>query len=822
MSRAMRLRLLQNVVLPGIVSLAGIAGSAAAQERTYKLDIPAESLSKALRDFGQATHQQLVFTDDLTVGKAAPPLKGNYSAKSALDLLLKDSGLSVEKTPTGALVLHKASSNQAATSIGEVVVTANKRAEILRNVAMSMSVVSGTDLARNQILDLEDLQASVPGLAIQGGGPGGGERIIIRGLNSGGDGANVTTVVDDVPLSYSLAETDGGNLASDFDTYDLNRIEVLKGPQGTLYGADAEGGLIKYVTNPPDPNAYHLGMEAGEENVAHGGLGGDVKGYANIPLMNGTAAIRASGYYESMPGWISDPVTGQNRDNAGHRYGGRFSALWRPIPNLSIRATAFLQERNADGVDAVSVYGNSNPSNRFGFVNGYNYYQYNADITRNRLNFYSLDIDYDLHWASLQSITSYGSQHEFFDQDSPTLAGTKGAGTSAFQQQINALGKFNQEFRISSNPGDQLFRHDLDWQFGVFYTHEISTYDQNINLVSSQGAVTPGYFLDAVLPMNFNEEAIYGDLTYHFTRKFDVEVGGRFSSDGSHSQVAENGSEVGGKYIVLPYIKTSDTSGTFSFAPRYHLTDDILAYVRIASGFRPGGPELPVAGEPAVVPTKYGADSTINYEAGVKSQFFDGKVTIDLDGFYIDWSDIQVISTVKIASGANFSFTGNAGSAVSEGAEFNFGWRPVQGLRFGFAGAYTDAHLTQNAPGIGGLSGQALAYVPVLSTTLNGDYEWPSYGASRGFVGFDWSHIGDRYSNFGTNPANGHQEIPSYETVSARTGVRYGSYTFELYGKNLTDAKGITYFFPASSYGGKGEAYLIRPLTVGIRVSSSF
>jgi outer membrane receptor protein involved in Fe transport len=707
-----------------------------------------------------------------------------------------------------------------ASTIEEVVVTANKREETLHNVAMSVSVVSGAELARTQTLDLQDLEASVPGLSIEGGGPGGGERITLRGLNSGGDGANVTTVVDNVPLSYSLANTDGGVLASDFDTYDLERIEVLRGPQGTLYGADAEGGIVKYVTNPPDLTAYHFGIEAGADDIDHGGVGEDVKGYANIPLLNDTLAIRASGYYETLPGWIGNPLLNGTKDNLGRRFGGRFSALWRPISDLTIRGTAFLQERNAEDTDAVNVYGASKPGDSFGLVDGYNKYHYNGDPTRNRLSIFSLDANYNLHWATLESITSYGIQHESYFSDRTTSAGSFGPGTTSVTQQTNALNKFNQEVRLSSNPASTLFGRGFDWQFGVFYTHEVVTFDQDINLVTSAGAL-PGYLLDAVLPSTYHEVAGYGDLTYHFTPKFDVEIGGRVSADSSQSQIVVSGVFEGGGPFVFPQIRDSDTSGTFSFASRYHFTDDVLSYIRIASGFRPGGPELPVAGEPASVPLQYGPDSTLNYEIGLKADLFDKRVSLELTGFYITWKDIQIPAEIITANG-DFGVTGNGGSAASEGAEFNLGWRPITGLHLGFVGAYTDAHLTQNAPGIGGLAGQALAYVPKLSTTVSGDYEWPIHGDTKGFVGGSWSHIGSRYSDFSTNPTYGHKEIPSYETLSARLGIRKGAYTFEIYGKNLTDARGVTYYSPSPQYETYGTAYLIRPLTIGFRVASDF
>jgi outer membrane receptor protein involved in Fe transport len=720
----------------------------------------------------------------------------------------------------GAVTPPKTSSNQAAATLEEVVVTANKRAETLQNVAMSVSVVSGADLTKTQTLDLEDLEASVPGLSIEGGGPGGGERITLRGLNSGGDGANVTTVVDNVPLSYSLANTDGGVLASDFDTYDLNRVEVLRGPQGTLYGADAEGGIVKYVTNPPDPAAYHFGLEAGADDVDHGGAGEDIKGYANLPLFNGVAAIRASGYYESLPGWIGNPILGETKDNLGRRFGGRVSALWRPTSDLTIRGTVFLQDKNAEDIDAVSVYGASNPGNSFGLVDGYNNFHYNGDPTRNRLALYSLDIAYDAHWATLQSITSYGIQHESYLQDQTDLVGALGPGVTAVQQQTNALNKFNQEFRIASNPGNTVFDRGFEWQFGLFYTQEVVTYNQDINAVVYGNSIQ-GYLLNAVLPSTYQDLAGYGDLTYHFTPKLDVEIGGRLSEDSSHSQIVVSGIFAGGGPFQFPLIKDSDTSGTFSFATRYHFTDTTLGYIRIASGFRPGGPELPVAGEPASVPLRYGPDSTLNYEVGVKSELFDKRISLNLTGFYIDWHNIQIPVEIITADGA-FGVTGNGGSATSEGAEFNLGWKPIKGLHLALAGAYTDAHLTQDAPGLGGLSGQALAYVPKLSTTLSGDYEWPIYRDSQAFVGGSWSHIGSRYSDFSTDSLLGHAAIPSYETLSAHLGIRKGAYTFEVYGKNLTNSRGVTYYSPAPSYQNDGVAYLIRPMTIGLRVASDF
>ncbi len=217
-------------------------------------------------------------------------------------------------------VARAADKETEANQVSELVVTANKRSERLQDVAMSVSALKGEDLARNQTLDLQDLANQVPGLSLQQSG-GNFTKIILRGQNAGGDGASVATVMDDVPLSFSGANNDGALLSTDFETYDLERVEVLRGPQGTLYGATAEGGLIKYVTNKPNPNAFSAGLEAGVDDLAHGDVGGAGKGYLNIPLLNGTAAVRVSGFYESLPGWVDNKLLGASKVNDGYRDG---------------------------------------------------------------------------------------------------------------------------------------------------------------------------------------------------------------------------------------------------------------------------------------------------------------------------------------------------------------------------------------------------------------------------------------------------------------------------------------------------------------------
>ena len=220
MSHGMRRRLLQTAAFAGALSLAGFSGSALAQDRTFTFDIPPEGLSKALRDFGQATHQQLVFTDDLTEGKSAQAVRGAYSAETALAIILKGSGLSFERTPEGAVVLHAAhpmSTAMAAGEIAEVVVTANKRAEPLSKIGEGISVVTGAQLEKLNANTLEDYLGFIPGVEFTSYGRPGQDQISIRGIASQALGAAIATYVDGIPVGSASNEAQGASYTVDID-----------------------------------------------------------------------------------------------------------------------------------------------------------------------------------------------------------------------------------------------------------------------------------------------------------------------------------------------------------------------------------------------------------------------------------------------------------------------------------------------------------------------------------------------------------------------------------------------------------------------------
>jgi iron complex outermembrane receptor protein len=732
-------------------------------------------------------------------------------------------------------------------AVEEVVVTANKKSERLQDVAMSVSALTDAQLTRSRIIDLQDLQNQVPGLSLQQGGSASGvsTRLILRGLNTGNQGATVATIVDDVPFSISGAQGLGGLYATDIDSYDLNRIEVLKGPQGTLYGATAEGGLVKYVTNAPDPSGMHGGLELEGFDLAHGGAGGSVKGFLNLPLLDDKAALRIVGFEEYSPGWISDNLAGAKKTNDFDRSGGRFQFLWRPTADLQIKLGALIQNYRSDNNQDVQVNGNYMPTNPYALVNGYNFNTFLIQSNRSNVQIYSVDLQYDLRWAKFQSITAYGQNHYVFALDTPYYGNLFAPDTTLTQFGQYGVRKYSQEIRLSSEPDFNLFGRSVEWQVGGYFTHESAyglshyvtrDYPSGTAVDTPFSPMSPEIFYTDT-PSTFREFAGYADATVHFSRKLDLELGGRVFNETQTGDQVEGGALFGFPIQDLGSSHSSETSGTFSVAPRFHLTPDDMIYARIASGYRPGGPEPiipfgpPVCGSAAAagktcLPSQYGSDNTVNYELGFKGFALEKTVSMDIAAFYIDWSKVQ-INVIYPLNGAAYTITQNAGAARSYGVEWTLDWTPpVRGLDFTAVGAYTNATITQAAPGIYATAGDDLPYVSKVTSTVSVNYERPITDALTGFVGASWSYIGDRYSDFNFYTPESHSKIPAYDTFSVQLGVREKGITFEIYGKNLSDARGITSYSsgytPLGELGSPGQASLIRPRQIGALLSLAF
>jgi outer membrane receptor protein involved in Fe transport len=698
-----------------------------------------------------------------------------------------------------SILAFAGSAAAAANDIEEVVVTATKRTEELKNIPMSITVIGQAQLDRLNARSFEDFATTVPGLSVTEADPTHPD-LILRGINAGGDGSTVGTYIDETPFGSSNALSNGSITAPNLDTYDMARIEVLRGPQGTLYGASSEGGLLRFVTNAPDPSGFDDSFELGAFDLDRGGADGSARGMVNVPLSD-DLAIRGVGYYQRTPGYIDNLALGAKNTNHLVSDGGRLSLLYQPTSKLSIRLNAMVQKINAGDIDAEDVvltptsfypkYGDYNERRTANELDGVRYYLYNGTL------------DWDLDWATFTSSTSFGVFHDYSLLDDTAAFG---ADVQGFLHQ----GKFTQEFRLASDPGDGPF----EWLAGVYYTNETSSIFQGIVTGFHGPLIFPGATLQ--LDSNYNEIAGFANATYHISPAFEVGFGGRYSANSQHAF------EFSPALLPGPQ-RGSSSQGEFTWSAdaRYHLSDQTMFYARVATGFRPGGPNVIPIGAPKGVPPSYNADSLTDYELGVKSTWLDENLSFDADVYLINWKNIQLLETF-----ANTNVNGNGGTARSQGAEADITWTPVERLNLNLNGAYTDAYLTENTDLqiVGGRDGNPLPWSPKWSASLSGDYDFLPIGDWAPYVGATWHLIGTRYSDYIGSlfapPGVGSQyAIPSYNTLDLRAGVNWGKWSVEIYAKNLNDAKGITAF---SSSGGSvasdaaANVAVIQPRLIGI------
>ena len=730
------------------------------------------------------------------------------------------------------------------TSLQEIVVTAQKRSEKLHDVPMGVTAVSNEEIEKLRVTDFQDLQAMVPGLSVQQVQPG-LARITLRGENVGGVGSTVTVYVDDTPVGSSNALANGSIITGDFDTWDLKRVEVLRGPQGSLYGAGSEGGLLKYVTNAPDPTKEAAAFEVGYEDLAHGGSGPLAKAMLNMPIA-GSAALRLSGFATWIPGYVDDPQLNEDQVNRGFRAGGRASFLVNATDNFSIRLTAFGQNLRVDGTSNVDVVGAAGtplappPNQLQPTVGNYSQDRFINEPATFRYRVFSATLDWNLGWGDLTSVTSYGSGYQNLFEDVTSAPLQPGVtfgdlanlvATGAFpppetvglaETSVITMGKFTQEVRLASTGTGT-----VDWQLGAFFTREASTIRQTLPsfLIPSQALTPLPSFENADVGAVYREGAAFGQFTYHFSPQWDIALGGRWSENRQEADQS-----LGGLLVNPTQLSGGTSTGTdftYSIAPRWHITDNTLAYARVASGYRPGGPNVLPPGVPAGVATQYQADKTRNYELGTRTSFLDNRLSVDVAAFLINWDKIQLFEFVE-----NTGINANGGSAQSKGVEWTLGFIPLERLNLRLTGAYIDAHLTADAPAAGGTDGDQLPYAPKWSTSLDGSYTWHAAGDYDGFAGATWSYVGSSVSGFAASISvvNGaivttpdpRTELASYNTVNLRAGLDDARWRYELYVKNVGDKRGITSYANSGTPNFGGAVNYILPRTLGVTATLRF
>jgi iron complex outermembrane recepter protein len=717
-----------------------------------------------------------------------------------------------------------------ATGVSELVVTAEKRSERLQDVGASISVLTGNQLEQLHSTQLADWAPYVPGFNLGNAGAPGETFLSLDGIGPIGAASEVGVYVNETPIGSSSSFQGANGFSMDLMPYDLDRVEVLRGPQGTLYGASTMGGLIKYVLASPDLNQLSGRIGGDLFGVGNGnGPGGGARGEVNVPIIDGALGLRASIYHESTPGYIDNATTGQKGDNPLSQNGGRVALLWRPRSDVSVQLSATLQDTHADNQSFVAL-SQTTGQPLAGPLSNIN--ARNEPYTQ-QLQLYDATVKWDFHWANLTSVSSYQSFKNHTDEDLTNYIGVylgffggPGPGQADFFEHYR-LRKFTQEVRLAS-PTDQR----LEWMVGGYYTHESGENNEVFNAYDSTGAILPALnpLEFAYLPSTYEEYAIFGHVTYHFTRQFDITAGGRYAHNNQNFTEIEGGALLNPADPAAPVLnipgRSSEGVATYSVSPRFHITDDMLVYARIASGYQPGGPNviLPSSAPGPSLPSQFNSSRLTDYQVGLKSTFLDGRANVDLSAFYIDWSKIQVSVLVGAESAIE-----NAGAARSEGLDLNGTYSPIRGLVLGGSLAYTDAVLTSAVSSITAAKGARLPYVPLWSGSLTADYSRPIGGRWRAIAGAGYRLVGSRYSDVQGSTSNGTPqglEARSYGVVDLHVGAADRDWTVTVFAKNLLDDRAYLapsdYFNDALGMPIDIKAPVLQPRTVGLSVDRSF
>ena len=687
-------------------------------------------------------------------------------------------------------------------TIAEIVVTAQKRAENLQEVPTSVSVFGEAQLTRLHATQLNDFAAYLPGVSITSGGGPGQTTITLRGIAPVGPAAVVGTYIDETPLGASSHYARATEFGLDLMPYDVERVEVLRGPQGTLYGAGSMGGLLKYVMRDPSTEGFEFraGVE-GFDVTGADDMGWGARAGVNAPLGE-TAAFRASGYMQNTPGYVDNPSTGEENENELEQTGGRAAFLWRVSETLSVELGGTWQRIDSDdnGTMRLSLLG-VDPIRAESDIGDLK----NAHPLQQRfqkdLDYYSATVDWNLGWGQFVSASSYSTMHTLQQTDATEIFGTLyplltggaiPAGLADFTVTLD-LDKWTQEFRLASSAANA-----IEWRIGAFYTEEESDNLQLVTPMDMQGQVIPAfapYLAIAQLPTDYSELAVFGDVTFKFSDSFDLIAGLRWAANDQQFRQISGGA-------ILPVTDTPGESEeevlTYMLSPRWRVSDDTMAYLRVASGYRPGGPNAVVLNLPPTVDS----DELVNYEAGLKTQFNDGRALFNAAVFFIDWSDIQQVRTFGGVGGL-----GNAGDAESMGVEVESLFSVGTGLRLGLNLAYTDSTLVSNPEPLDNRVGVQLPNVPKWSGAVTADYDFTMLGGREAHIGAGWRYVDEQQSQVVTNTDSLSYLRPDYDVLDLNADVTFDAVTLRLFVKNLTDERAYT-----------GGGTIVNGLNIPVRV----
>ena len=681
---------------------------------------------------------------------------------------------------------------------------------------MQVDRLSTQELENAGAKNLADYLADEPGVDVKTSGGAGMGAVNIRGVSTGDQTiSTVGTYIDDVAFGSSSAFAAGSSTALDMSLLDLNHIEVLRGPQGTLYGAGAMGGLVKYVTNEPDTSELSGKVSLGASSTQGGGVGNTVSGVVNVPLKADVAGLRVAAFRDHEGGYVDalGPAAGRNI-NSGDTTGGRVSLLLEPTNRFHIRATALTQEIRRDGTDYVDYDATTGkpidgPLDRELVL---------REPYTMRTSLGSIDLEYDFGTARLNSITSVQQTRMGLNEDlstvyAPLIDEVFQFTPATVEEDVHAdVHKATQEFRLTSAPGGQ-----VEWLAGLFYDHESANQQQHVgDTVAGGGPGDTPELAQLGLISRYEELAVYGDLTWNATSRLALTGGVRIAQNKQEYTQDAAGPLAG---TSLDPAHSKETPKTWLATARYALTPKSNVYLRAASGYRPGGPNAvlpdPVTGLPTG-PTTFQHDSLWSYEAGYKADLFDNALSIESAIYDIHWNNIQQFFSVN-----GNSVVVNAGKAEIDGFEIGATWRPSACWAFTGNLSTIDARLKQDAPGLG-TSGQRLPNSPRLAASLGAKGTF-DLGGHAGYVGLSERFAGERNAGFDGSQSAPNYRLPAYWLTDIQGGVDLERFQLALYLRNVFDQHAqLGASTSEEALGGPVQVTPARPRTVGLTLTANF
>jgi iron complex outermembrane receptor protein len=742
----------------GLASLVGAPSDAAPRvlasrsSPVVRLQIAAKPVRAALIEF--ALQAELSLGGDLDACRGqAPALTGRLSVSAALDAILAGSGCAYRQPDPRTVIIHrlapaparpvKQAPAPAPMGLGEVVITAQRYPNLPGRAPYAISVVSADGLERQALTSLHDLTGQVAGMTVTNLGPG-RDKVLLRGLSDGAFTGQAQSMVslylDDVPITYSAPDP---NLR----LIDVERVEIMRGPQGTLYGGGSLGGVIRIATRKPDLDRYSASVLTGVGFTQGGGRGGALEAVANLPLIRGRAALRAVIYREAQDGYIANPRLGLSRVNGSDQVGMRASLRAMVAPNWTL--TLGMTHQSNDNRDTQYGLRRLGPKIRDSWVRE----PHDSDFDHA-----SLTVAGEGGWGRVTGAVSRLS-HNFGSRYDATAAST-------LYGLAGAAAAFDEDKGINLTVVEVTYATPSEYRLhglvGAFAS------DGAIGLASSLRALparSPVVYAERRRD-EINEEALYGEVTFNATARLSATAGLRwfnfsFDTDSTVTQPA------GQRQVSL----SAEATG---FSPKLLVTYDIgpgvLVYAQAAEGYRPGGFNTggrigQMFDAPETPPRRYAADELWNYELGAKFRAFDDRLQGRVAAFYATWESVQ--SDQYLADGT--AYTVNIGDGANRGVEVEAAFRVSERLDLRAAALLNDPEVTTFNAAFSTREGAALPGVSQASASLGVDYHRDLAAGTTLRLQGQASYVGSSYLTFGADRAHEMGDLASLRGVASLT-----------------------------------------------------